>query len=151
MPSCNPDRTEVGNATQHHFYLARPHRRKSRVIQTLIARSYFRSIPQQLESLLGRKEQGPEGQGCWYEVDPVQQEGSKINIYICIQIHILGMHMSMSRHQTCPVHLHTRTQPNSHTCIRTHIRTTKLPHTTTSLLPAAQAQQHTARDFPMSD
>jgi len=63
------DQIDVGHDRPDHFYLARPHRRKSRV--TISARSYFRSIPQKLVSILGRKEQGPEGHGCWYEVEPV--------------------------------------------------------------------------------
>jgi len=80
-------------------------------------------------AILDRKEPGPEGQGCWREDEPVPQALTTIHICICVQIQILGIHISMARYQACPVHLHTYTQPNAHTRIRTHIHTIKLPHT----------------------
>jgi len=73
IPSCNTDRSEVGNGKHDHFYLAQPHQGKSRVTHRIIAGSYFRNISPQLEPILGRKEQGPEGPGCWQEAEPEQQ------------------------------------------------------------------------------
>jgi len=50
----------------------------------------FRSLPPKLEAPLGRKEAGPEGQGCWYAAAPEQAEHSNMNMYIRILIQMLG-------------------------------------------------------------
>jgi len=129
IPSCSPVRAEVGNDRRDHVHLARPHRKKSQVPQGIIAGCYFRSILRKLEAILESKEQGSEGQGCWQAVEPDHPQASaKIHIHICIQIQILRIHISMARRHTCPVHSHTYAQPNAHTCIRTHVHTTKLPY-----------------------
>jgi len=111
IPSCSPDHITVGNSRRDHFHLARPHRRKSHDTHGIIASSCFRNIPRKLDVILDRKEQGPEGQKCWHADEPVQHALTQIHIYRCTKIQILGMHISMTRHQTCPVHLtHTHHQ-----------------------------------------
>jgi len=72
VPSYNHDRRKVGNDRPDHLYAARIHHRKSLDARRIVARSYFRSLRYKLYALLEGTDQGPEGQGCWYEVEPEQ-------------------------------------------------------------------------------
>ena len=70
VPSYNHDRTKVENDRPDHLYAARIHRIESLDARRIITRSYFRSLQRKLYALPEGTEQGPEGQGCWYDVEP---------------------------------------------------------------------------------
>ena len=70
VSSYNHDRIKVDTDRPGHLYSARIHSRKSLDARRIVARSYFRSLQTKLETPLEGTEQGPEGQGCWYEAEP---------------------------------------------------------------------------------
>jgi len=70
VPSYNHDLIKVDNERPDHLYAARIHQRKSLDARRIVARSYVRSLQNKLVAPLEGTEQGPEGQGCWYEVEP---------------------------------------------------------------------------------
>ena len=72
VPSYDHDRSKVDNDRPDHLYAAWIHHRKSLDARRIVARSYFRSLQRKLHALLEGTEQGPEGQGGWYEVEPEQ-------------------------------------------------------------------------------
>jgi len=115
------DQIDVGHDRPDHFYLARPHRRKSvRVLQSVreaISEAYHRNWYRY--SAAKNKDQKDTDAGMKLS----RSRPTYRNTYICIQIQILGIHISMARHQTCPVNLHTYTLPNSHARTRTHNQT----------------------------
>ena len=80
IPSYNHDRIKVDNDRPDHLYSARIHHRKSLDARRIVARSYFWSLQSKLDAPLEGTEQGPEGQGCWYEVEPEYVESQQENV-----------------------------------------------------------------------
>ena len=80
VPSYNHDRIKVDNDRPDHLYSARIHPRKSLDARLIVA-SYLRSLQTKLDAPLEGTEQGPEGQGCWYEAEPefVETEQEKVS------------------------------------------------------------------------